>query len=325
MSCCARFFAFVLLTVSAGAPAASTAADAYPSKPIRLVVPFAPGGGTDVLSRIVAQHLTESLGQPVVVENKPGAGGAVGAEAVVRAPADGYTLYVGSSATTMLPGLYKNLSFDPIKDFVPVAMIGSSPFVLIVSNSLPAKTVPELLALAKAKPNALNYGSAGNGSVNHVGMELFKSMAQIEIQHVPYKGSAAALNDVLSGQLSMMLDTVVSAMPHIKGGKVRALAVTSVKRSALAPDLPTVAENGVPGFEVTPWYCILAPVGTPDAVVRKLNQEVNKALASAAVRERFASLGAEPAISTSADLGKLITAEERKWTGVIKQSNTKVD
>lgn len=303
----------------------AAAAEVYPSRPIRLVVPFPPGGGTDTLSRIVAQGLSESLGQQVVVENKPGAGGALGAELVAKAPADGYTLYVGSTATAMMPSLYKNLTFDPIKDFVPIAAIGSSPFVLIVNNTVPANSLGELIALAKAKPGMLSYGSAGNGSVNHVGMELFKSMAGVDLIHIPYKGSSAALGDLLGGRLTVMLDTVVSSMPNVKANRVRALAVTSLKRSTLAPELPTVSELGPAGFEVSPWYCFVAPAGTPDAVVRKLNAAINKVLSTPSVRERYASLGAEPATGSPEELGRLIQAEERKWAMVIKQANVRVD
>ena len=303
----------------------ASAADVFPIKPIRVVVPFAPGGGTDVLSRIVAQHLSESLGQQVVIDNKPGAGGALGAEIVVKAPPDGYTLYVASTATAMMPSLYKNLTFDPIKDFAPVALIGSSPFVFIVNNGVPVKTLPELIALAKSKPGTLTYGSAGNGSVNHVGMELFKSMAGVDILHIPYKGSSAALTDLLGERLTMMMDTVVSSMPNVKTNRVRALAVTSLKRSTLAPELPTVNELGPAGFEVTPFYCFVAPVGTPDAVVRRLNAEINKVLALPSVRERYAALGAEPTALSPEELGRQLQAEERKWTRVVEQGRIRVD
>ena len=303
----------------------AAAADVYPTKPIRLVVPFAPGGGTDVLSRIVAQHLSETLGQQVIIDNKPGAGGAVGAEIVTKAPRDGYTLYVATTATAMMPSLYKNLAFDPIGDFAPIALIGSSPFVLIVNNAVPAKSLGELIALAKANPGTLSYGSAGNGSVNHVGMELFKTMAGVDLLHIPYKGSSAALSDVLGERLTMMLDTVVASMPNVKSNRVRALAVTSLKRSALAPELPTVSELGPAGFEVSPWYCIVAPTGTPDAIVRKLNAEINKVLSMPSVRERYASLGAEPTALSPEELGRLIRAEEKKWATVVKQANIRVD
>ena len=297
----------------------------FPNRPIRIVVPFAPGGGTDVLTRILAQQVAEEFKQQVIVENKPGAGGALGAGLVAKAPADGYTLYVASTATAMMPSLYKNLGFDPIADFTPIAMIGTSPFILIATNSLPVKTLPEMIALAKAKPGTLSYGSAGIGSVNHVTMELFKVMAGVDILHIPYKGSSAALADVIGGQVSMMMDTVISATQQIKGNTVRALGSTSPERSPLSPDLPTVSELGPKGYEATVWYGLIAPKGIPDAVAQKLNMQFNKALASPAVRQRFAALGAEPVVSTTANFGQLIVAEEKKWTGVIRAAHIRAE
>ena len=300
-------------------------AQEFPNRPIRIVVPFAPGGGTDVLTRILAQQVSEEFKQQVIVDNKPGAGGALGAGLVAKAPADGYTLYVASTATAMMPSLYKNLGFDPIADFTPIAMIGTSPFILIATNSLPVKTLPEMIALAKAKPGTLSYGSAGMGSVNHVTMELFKVMAGVDILHIPYKGSSAALADVIGGQVSMMMDTVISATQQIKSNTVRALGSTSAERSPLSPDLPTVSELGPKGYEATVWYGLVAPKGIPDAVAQKLNMQFNKALASPAVRQRFVSLGAEPVLSTTADFGKFIVAEEKKWTGVIRAANIRAE
>jgi tripartite-type tricarboxylate transporter receptor subunit TctC len=297
----------------------------FPNRPIHIVVPFAPGGGTDVLTRILAQQVSDELRQQVVIDNKPGAGGALGAGIVAKAPADGYTLYVASSATAMMPSLYKNLGFDPIADFVPVSLIGTSPFILIASKNLPAKTLPEMIALAKAKPGTLSYGSAGTGSVNHVTMELFKVMAGVDILHVPYKGSSAALADVIGGQVSMMMDTVISATQQIKSNTVLALASTSAERSPLSPDLPTISELGPKGYEATVWYGLVAPKGTPDTVVQKLNAQFNKALATAALRQRFATLGAEPVISSTADFGRLIVNEEKKWTGVIRGANIRAE
>jgi len=305
--------------------AAAASAQAFPTKPIHVVVPFAPGGGTDVLTRIVAQQLSEQLKQQVVVENRPGAGGAVGGAIVAKAPADGYTLYIGTNATSMLPGLYKNLSFDPIGDFKPVALIGTSPFLLITNNKLPVKSLPELVALAKASPGSLTYGSAGNGSVNHVGMELFKSMAGVNILHVPYRGSSAALADVIGGNVSMMLDTFVSSTQHVKAGTVRAMAVTGSKRSTLAAEVPTVDEQGVKGYDVSVWYGFVAPKATPDAVVQRLNAEVQKVLANPAVRQRFAQLGAEPVQITPENFQKMWLEEEKKWSAVIKASNIRID
>ena len=305
----------------------ATAANAqeFPNKPIHIVVPFAPGGGTDVLTRILAQQVSDEFKQQVIVDNKPGAGGALGAGIVAKAPADGYTLYVASTATAMMPSLYKNLGFNPIADFAPIALIGTSPFILIANNNLPAKPLPEMIALAKAKPGTLSYGSAGTGSVNHVTMELFKVMAGVDILHVPYKGSSAALADVIGGQVSMMMDTVISATQQVKSNTVRALASTGAERSALSPDLPTISELGPKGYEATVWYGIVAPKGIPTAVAQKLNLQFNKALASPAVRQRFASLGAEPVLSSTADFEKLIVSEEKKWTGVIKGANIRAE
>lgn len=293
----------------------------FPDKPIRIVVPFAPGGGTDVLTRIVAQQMSEDMKAQIVIDNRPGAGGALGAALVAKAPPDGYTLYVGTTATSMMPALSKNLSFDPIGDFVPIALIGSSPFLLITNNKLPVSNLGELLALAKAKPGSLSYGSAGNGSINHVGMELFKSMAQVDILHVPYKGSSAALADVLGGQLSMMMDTVVSSTQHVKSGAVKALAVTSLDKASLTPNIATIAEQGIRGFDVTAWYGFVAPKGTPQAVLQRLNAEVNKALTNPAVRARYEKLGAEPVPSTLEGFGKMWISEEKKWTSVIRSAN----
>ena len=304
---------------------AAAGAQEFPNRPIHIVVPFAPGGGTDVLTRILAQQVAEEFKQQVVVDNKPGAGGALGAGIVAKAPADGYTLYVASTATAMMPALYKNLGFDPIADFAPIALIGTSPFILIAANSLPAKTLPEMIALAKAKPGTLSYGSAGVGSVNHVTMELFKVMAGVNILHVPYKGSSAALADVIGGQVSMMMDTVISATQQVKSNTVRALASTSAERSPLSPDLPTISELGPKGYVATVWYGLVAPKGIPAAVAQKLNMQFNKALASPAVRQRFATLGAEPVFSTTAEFGELIASEEKKWSGIINGANIRAE
>ncbi len=290
----------------------------YPDKPIRIVVPFAPGGGTDVLTRIVAQQMAENMKAQIVVDNRPGGGGSLGTGLAAKSPPDGYTLFVGTNATAMMPALSKGLNFDPIGDFVPIALIGSSPFLLVVNNKVGVSSVPELLAMARAKPGSLSYGSAGNGSVNHVGMELFKSMAQVDILHVPYKGSSAALADLLGGQITMMMDTIVSSAQHVKTGAVKALAVTSQEKSSLTPNIPTVAEQAIKGFDVTVWYGFVAPKGTPPAILQRLNAEVNKALANPAVRARYEKLGAEPVSSTLESFGQLWVAEEKKWTQVIR-------
>ena len=303
---------------------ATAQAQTFPSKPIHIIVPFPPGGGTDALTRIVAQQMSEQMKVPVVIENKPGGGGTVGAAVAARAPADGYTLHTYTMSSPMMSALYKNLSFDPVGDFAPVGLIGTSPFILIMNNKVPAQTLPEMLALAKAKPGSLSYGSAGNGTVSHVGMELFTSMAGVDIQHVPYKGNGPAMADLLGGHLTLLLDTVVSATPHVKANSVRALAVTSAGRSPLMPSLPTVTELGPKGYEMTVWYGFVAPKGTPLPVLQKLNEELNKALASPALRQRYAVLGAEPTQITVEDFGKLMTSEEKKWGAVIKNANIQV-
>ena len=316
-------FCIVALFALALAPTAGMGQD-FPTKPIHIIVPYAPGGGTDVLARIVAQHLSEELKQQVVIDNKPGAGGSLGAGLAAKAPADGYTLVVATSATMMFPALYKDLGFDPVNDFTPIALIGTSPFILIANNNLPVKNMSELIALAKSKPGSLSYGSAGNGSVNHITMELFKVMAGVDILHVPYKGSSGALADVMGGQISMMMDTVISATQQIKGGKVKALGATGLERSSLSPDLPTISEQGPKGYEATVWYGLAAPKGVPDAIAQKLNMQINKVLGSTALRQRFASLGAEPVLINTTEFGKLMAADEKKWGSVIRNANIRV-
>ena len=303
---------------------AAAQAQTFPSKPIHIIVPFAPGGGTDSLTRIVAQQMAEQMKVPIVIENKPGGGGTVGAAIAARAPADGYTLHTYTMSSPMMSSLYKNLSFDPVGDFAPVGVIGTTPFILIMNNKVPAQTLTEMLALAKAKPGSLSYGSAGNGTVSHIAMELFTSMAGVDIQHVPYKGNGPAMADLLGGHLTLLLDTVVSATPHVRANSVRALAVTSAGRSPLMPSLPTVTELGPKGYEMTVWYGFVAPKGTPMPVLQKLNEELNKALASPALRQRYAVLGAEPTQIGVEDFGKLITSEEKKWGAVIKNANIQV-
>ncbi|MGE8611702.1 MAG: tripartite tricarboxylate transporter substrate binding protein [Achromobacter veterisilvae] len=312
------FNALALLAAACIACSSFAQAADFPDRPITIVVPFVPGGGTDILSRLVAQRMSSELKQTVVVENKPGAGGTVGGALVANASPDGYTLYVASTATAMSAGLYKDLKFQPIKDFAPVALMGTMPFILVMSKNVPAKDLPEMLALARREPGSLTYGSAGFGSVNHVGMELFNSMAGTDIRHIPYKGSSAALVDVHGGRVSMMLDTVGSAVQYLKTDKsLIPVAVTSLDRSALVPDLPTVSELGPKGYELTVWYGLVAPKGTPLPVLEKLNIAVNRALENPALRERYASLGIETARSTVESFGTLMRADEKKWTDVI--------
>lgn len=301
------------------------AAQDYPNKPVRVVVPYPPGGPTDIVARAVAQKLQEQMGQPFVVDNRPGAGANLGAELVARSAADGYTLLVATTAHAINPSLFGKLSYQLHKDFAPISQLTSGPLVIVANPALPASTVPELIALAKSSPKGLNYGSSGNGQSTHLAAELFNAMAGVKMAHVPYKGSAPALTDVMGGQTDVMFDTMLSAMPHVKGGKLKALAVTSAKRSPVAPDVPTVAESGLPGFEAIAWNGLLAPAGTPKDIVARLNAELRKALESPDVAQRFEAQGFSSTWSTPADYDVFLKAEIDKWTKVVKASGAKVD
>ena len=317
-----RALAFSLaLTACGGAWAQS-----YPAKPIRFIVPFPPGGSADILARAIGQKAGEGLGQSLVVENRPGAGTAIGAEALAKSPADGYAVMIGTvSSHAINPALNPKLTYDPVKDFTPISLVASIPFAMIVHPSVPAKSVRELISLAKSKPASLNYSSAGNGTSNHLAGELLKSMAGIDIVHIPYKGSAPALNDLVAGQVSLMFDLVLTAAPHVKSGAVRGLAVTGAKRSSALPDLPTVAESGVPGYEVSAWFGIFAPAEVPQPVVQRLNAEFVKALQQPDLRQRLASQGAEPLTSTPDEFTAYLRSEIAKWAKVVKDSGMKVD
>jgi len=300
-------------------------AQAWPSKPIRYVVPYPPAGATDILARIVADKLGPVLGQPVVVDNKPGAAGNIGTAEVARSPADGYTLVQGTVSASISVTLYSNLAYNFERDLDPVAMIGLVPNVMVVGQSVPARTVKEFIALAKAQPGKLNFGSAGSGSSIHMSGELFKLMAGIDMVHVPYKGSAPAMTDLIGGQVSVMFDNLPSSMPHIKSGKVRALAVTSAKRYPSLPDVPTVAEAGVPGYEAYAWFGILAPKGTPKEIVSRLNAEVLKILQLPDVKEKLDQQGAIYTPFTPDDFRAFIKTDVQKWSKVVKASGAKVD
>jgi len=305
--------------------AAGALAQGYPAKPVKVVVPYPPGGPTDIVARVVSQKLSEQTGQQFVVENRAGAGGNIGAEAVARAGADGYTLLVATTAHAINPSLFKQLGYDLQKDFAPVSQLTGGPLVIVANPSLPAKNVKELIALAKSKPGRLNYASSGNGQSTHLSAELFSSMAGIKMNHVPYKGSAPALTDVIGGQADLMFDTMLSAMPQVKTGKLRALAVTSAARSPAAPELPTVAESGLPGYEAIAWNGLLAPAGTPKDVVAKLNAEVKKALEVPEVKERFAAQGFGAAWSPPEQYAAFIQSELAKWAKVVKASGATLD
>jgi tripartite-type tricarboxylate transporter receptor subunit TctC len=296
-------------------------AAAYPDHPIHLIVPFAAGGGNDTVARLVGHSLTAELGQPVVVDNRPGAGGVVGAEAAARAPADGYTLFLGGVGSHAInPNLHAHLSYDPVKDFAPISLIASAPLVLVVHPSVAATSVRELVALARAQPGRLNYASNGNGSSSHLASAMFASMACINMVHVPYKGLSPALTDLLSGQVQLMFSSVVAILPHVKAGKLRALAVSSTKRLPLLPDIPTVAEAGVPGYQSSSWYGILAPAGTPADVVARLNAAIVKAVAEPDVRQALEREGATPVGDSPQAFGAFIQEEKQRLGDVIRQA-----
>jgi len=301
-------------------------AQPYPTKPIRIVVPFPAGGTTDVLARAAAQKLAETLGQPAVVDNRPGAGGNIGAELVAKSAPDGYTLLMGTVGTHAInPGLYPKLPYDHVKDFAPVILVAGVPNVLVINPALPVNSVPELIAYAKANPGKLNFASSGNGTSIHLSAELFKTMAGVQMTHVPYKGSAPALQDLVGGQVQLMFDNLPSSLALIKGGKLKALAVTSGARAAALPDVPTLAESGLPGFEASSWFGLLAPTGTPSSVIAKLNGEIAKWLATPEAKEKLLAQGANAAGGTAEEFAQFIAAETAKWQKVVKESGAKVD
>ena len=304
-----------------GLGAGPAQAQDYPTKPVRFVVPFAPGGTTDVLARLLGEKLSASLGQQFVIDNQAGAGGNIGTAQVAKAEPDGYTILMGTVGTHAInQSIYPRLPFDPIKDFAPVTLVATVPNVLVVNPEVPVHSVAELIALAKEKPGELNFASSGNGSSIHLSGELFKSMTGVDMVHVPYKGSGPAVVDLLGGQVEMMFDNLPSSAPHIKAGKLRPLGVTSKERSPTLPDVPTIAEAGVPGYEALSWFGVLVPAGTPDAVVTRLQQEIAKILADPAMRERFAELGAVPAGDTPAEFAAFIGSETAKWADVVQKA-----
>lgn len=301
------------------------AQDVYPSKPIKLVVPYAAGGPADMLARMVAEKLGPRLGQPVVIDNRPGAGGHTGGELVAKGPADGYTLMLGTIAHNGVVKLYKNLRYDPTHDLQPVIVLAESPSVLLVRQNLPAKSVSELLALARSQPGKLSYGSAGNGSAMHMAAELLRYMTKIDYVHVPYRGGAPAMADLLGGQIDLIFDSVGTAHQQLKGGKVRALAVTSTTRNASLPDVPTLAEAGVPGYSSVPWYTISVAKGVPVAIVDKLNAEINAVLKAPDLIQRWEALGVVALGGSVADAARRNQAETAKWSTVIDAAHIKLD
>ncbi len=311
--------------LAAWAISGPAAAQLFPSKPIKIVVPYTPGGPTDIPARLVGQKLSEILGQPVVIDNKPGAGGNIGADAVAKAPADGYTLLLVTTGHAINPALYPRLGYDLTKDLVPISQLTSSPMVVTVNPGLGVNSIKELIALSKAKPGTLSFASAGNGSSTHLAPELFSTMAGIKMNHIPYKGSVPALTDVMAGNVQVAFDYMTSAMPFVRDGKLKGLATTGATRSPGAPDLPTVAEAGVPGFEVIGWNGVMAPAGTPPDVIAKLNAAIKQALATPDVSQRIAGLGASVHWNTPADFGAFVKAEVAKWGTVAKASGAKID
>jgi len=319
-----------LLAIVAAAVAApftfAQGAATYPAKPVRLVVPFPAGGTTDILARAVAQRLSEAWGRQVIVDNRPGAGGNIGSDLVAKAAPDGYTLLMGTVGTHAInPSLYKNMPYDHVKDFAPVILVAGVPNVLVVNPSLPVHSVTELIAYAKANPGKLNFASSGNGTSIHLSGELFKAMTGVEMTHVPYKGSAPALTDLIGGQVQLMFDNLPSSLPFIKAGKLRALAVTSGARAAALPDLPTLAESGLPGFEASSWFGVLAPAGTSRDIVAKLNGAIAGWLASPEAKEKLLAQGAIAAGGTPEDFARHIGAETAKWAKVVKASGAHID
>ena len=319
-------FVRTLIAATALALALPAQAQTYPARPLRMIVPTAPGGGTDFTGRLVALKLSETLGQQVVVENRGGGGGSVGADNAAKATPDGYTLLLGSIATHAVnPALYKKLPYDHIKDFAPVSLIGTVPNVLVVHPSLPVKTFAEFVTYAKANPGKINYGSSGVGSPPHLSMELLRSLTGINLVHVPYKGAGPALADLLGGQVQSMCTSLAGQITYIRAGRVRALGVTTAKRNPQLPDVPTIVESGVPGYEVTIWHGVFAPAKTPAAIVQKLNAEMNKALNAPEMKERMAQQGMDPAPSTPAELAAFVKAESAKWTKAAKDSGATLE
>lgn len=304
----------------------AAAAETWPARPIRFIVPFPAGGPTDVLSRFLAERLTQSLGQQVIVDNRPGAGGNVGAEAAARAPADGYTfLFASQGVYVTNAALFDKLGYDPKTDFAMVCLIAAVPNVIVVGSSTPIRSIPELLAFAKAEPGKATSGSGGNGSAGHFTLELLKIAGTVDIAHVPYRGSAPMLADLLGGQTTMAIDALNSALPYVRDGRLRAIAVTTAKRSASLPDVPTVAEQGLAGFESSAWFAVAAPAKTPEAIVQRLSKEIDAALKSPELSRRIRDLGAEPIGGSPAGAAAFVAAERQKWTRLVVQTKMKVD
>jgi tripartite-type tricarboxylate transporter receptor subunit TctC len=307
-------------------PSLALAQADYPNKPIKIIVGFPPGQATDVIARLLAEKLSAVLGQAVIVDNKPGQGGSIGAAAAAKSPADGYTLLLSATAPLATnPNLYKDLPYEPVRDFAPITLIANLPFVLVARPDFAASNVRELIALAKTKSGKLTYASSGNGSTSHLSMEMLKTATGIDLQHVPYKGSVQAFTDVISGQVDVVFDTAVYALPMVRAGRVKLLAVAGAKRSSLSPETPTVAEQGAPGYDSGAWLGMLFPTGTPRAIVTRMNTELIKIVRSPEVMERLSKLGAEPLSSTPEEFGAHIKSELRKWGKAVADSGVKIE
>ena len=300
-------------------------AQTYPNKPVRVVIPYPPGGPTDIVARVLFQQVSEATGQQFLLDNRAGAGGNIGAEIVAKAPADGYTLLIGTTAHAINMSLFKNLNYDVQKDFAPVSLLTQGPLVLVTHPQFPANSVKELIEVAKSKPGGLNFASSGNGQSTHLSAELFNTMAGIKMSHVPYKGSAPALTDVMSGQVDVMFDTTLSAMPFVKAGKLKALGLTSPVRSAAAPDVPTIAESGLPGYEVFAWNGVLVPAGTPKAVIQQLNDQIRKAMLLPQVKDKFSAQGFAASWNSPENFGVFLKNEVDKWARTVKASGATLD
>lgn len=317
-----RFAAFIVLTLVAG----SAAAQAYPNKPVRMMVPFPAGGGSDTMGRIVGSKLSERLGQQIVVENRPGAAGSIGADIVARAPADGYTILLGStSELVQYPNVNPKIPYDPVRDFAPISLVGTIPLVLVVHPSLPVKNVKDLVALAKARPGEINFGSAGQGATTHLAVELFILITKVKLTHVPYKGSPQAVADLVAGNVQLGIPTMPAALPFIKSGRVKVLAVSTAKRASNLPEVPSLNEAGVKGYDAVLWTGILAPTGTPGDVIKRLNEEIAKVLALKDVQDALDRQGAETQSSTPAQFSAFIKAEHAKWAKVVKEAGIRIE
>ncbi|MGZ5117863.1 MAG: tripartite tricarboxylate transporter substrate binding protein [Burkholderiales bacterium] len=314
-----------LLLIAVCSLSSSALAQTYPSKPIRLIAPFPPGGATDIMARATAQKIQESVGQNVIVDNRPGAGGNIGAEIAAKTPADGYTLLMGSTAHAINVSLYKKPGYDLLRDFAPISQVAVVANVLVVNPTVPAKRVQDLIKLARAQPGKLNMGSSGNGSVGHLAGELLSTLARIKVLHVPYKGSAPVLTELMAGQVDYAFESVLATLPHIRAGKLHALATTGTKRSELLSDQPTMIEAGLAGFEASGWSAVLAPAGTPQAVIATLNGAIVKGLATADVRERLKAQGAEPVGSTPAELEAFLRRDVARWAKLVQVSGATAD